>query len=174
MPAYITLNDMPVALDTSVTRTARVQRIQLGDGYSQILTDGLNAQLESWRCKTGPLTEEDAYGIESYLLRKKGQAFDWTPPNASKAFTAQFESGILDLGFTKLSSLLLAGYTRPTNYTANLATGVLSSVTIPNFSNVSVSLVLAPRSYVLDDGWQFDFISCSYYSLSFTLTQIYV
>ena len=75
MTAFITLNNMPVAIDATVRRTVRTQRVQFGDGYSQILTDGLNAQQEVWSCNTEPLDENDAYGIESYLYRKKGEAF---------------------------------------------------------------------------------------------------
>jgi phage-related protein len=174
MPAYINLNNMPVALDTTVKRTNRIQRVQFGDGYSQVLTDGLNAQLETWTCSTGPLYEDEAYGIESYLLRQRGQAIEWTPPNSSKSFTAQFQGGLLSLGYTNLSSLTLATYTRPTNYTANLTTGLLTSVTIPNLTDVSVTLGLAPRTYLLEDGWQFEFISCKYFRLSFGLRQVYV
>lgn len=174
MTAFITLNNMPVAIETTVRRTVRTQRIQFGDGYSQILTDGLNAQQEVWSCNTGPLNEDEAYGIESYLYRKRGQAFTWTPPNATKAFTAQFEGGALDLGYTNLGSLVLTGYTRPTNYTANLSTGILTAVTIPNLTDVAISLTLAPRNYVIENGWEFSFISCKYFVLSFEMRQVYV
>jgi phage-related protein len=174
MTAYITLNNMPVALDTTVRRGVRSQRVQFGDGYSQILTDGLNAQQEVWECSTGPLTQDQTYGIESYLYRKKGQAFTWTPPDSTKAFTAQFESGILELGYSNLSALTLTGYTRPTDYTANLATGRLTSVTISNLVDVSVSLTLAARNYIIESGWQFEYISPVINRLSFTLRQVYV
>ena len=174
MTAFITLNNMPVAIETTVRRTVRSQRVQFGDGYSQILTDGLNAQQETWSCKTGPLDENDAYGIESYLYRKKGQAFSWTPPNATKTFTAQFEGGFLDLGYSNLASLVLTGYTRPTDYTANLTTGLLTAVTIPNLTDVPVSLVLGPKNYVIENGWEFSFISCKYFVLSFEMRQVYV
>ena len=174
MTAFITLNDMPVALQTTVRRTVRSQRMQFGDGYSQILTDGLNAQQETWTCSTGPLTQEQAYGIESYLYRKKGESFTWVPPNATKAFVGQFEGGILDLGYTNLSAVTLTGYTRPTNYTANLATGRLTSVTISNLVDVDVSLTLAARNYIIEGGWEFSFISCSYYVLNFAMRQVYV
>ena len=174
MTAFITLNNMPVAIDTTVRRAVRSQRVQFGDGYSQILTDGLNAQQEVWSCKTGPLGENDAYGIESYLYRKKGQAFSWTPPNATKVFTGQFEGGFLDLGYNNLASVVLTGYTRPTNYTANLTTGLLTAVTIPNLTDVPVSLVLGPKNYVIENGWEFSFISCKYFVLSFEMRQVYV
>jgi len=174
MTAYITLNNMPVAIETTVMRSSRSQRMQFGDGYSQILTDGLNSQAEKWSCSTGPLDEDQAYGIESYLLRQKGRAFTWTPPNSTKAFTGQFESGVLELGYDNIESLTLTGYSRPTDYTANLATGRLTSVTIPNLTDVAISLTLAPKNYIIDSGWQFQFISCKYFKLTFSLIQVYV
>ena len=174
MTAFITLNNMPVSIEATARRTVRAQRVQFGDGYSQILTDGLNAQQERWSCNTGPLDEGQAYGIESYLYRQKGQAFDWTPPNATKTFTGQFESGVLQLGYTNLSLLALAGYTRPIDYTANLATGRLDSVTIADLTDVTVSLTLSPRKYIIEDDWEFSFISCKYFVLSFSLLQVYV
>lgn len=174
MTAYITLNNMPIALETSAQRGSRSQRAQFGDGYSQVLTDGLNAQNESWSCSTGPLALADAYAIESYLHKQKGQAFEWLPPDATKEFTAQFESGILDLGYTEISSLTLTGYTRPTDYTANFSTGRLTSVTISNLTDVSVSLTLSARNYIVESGWRFDYISPVIAKLSFTLRQVYV
>lgn len=174
MTAYINLNNMPVAIQTRVSRGVRSQRVQFGDGYSQILTDGMNAQQEIWECSTGPLTQEQAYGIESYLYRQKGQAFAWTPPDATKAFVAQFQSGILDLGYSELESLTLTGYTRPTDYTANLATGRLTSVTISNLVDVNVSLTLAARNYIIQSGWQFEFISPVIHRLAFNLQRVYV
>lgn len=174
MTAYITLNNMPVALDTTVRRTTRSQRMQFGDGYSQVLTDGLNNQLERWSCNTGPLFEDEAYGIESYLLRQRGRAFSWLAPNSTKTFTAQFEGGTLDLGYDNIDTLSIAGQTRPTNYTANLATGILTSVSIPNVTDVTVTLTLEARNYVIQDGWQFSFISNKYFILSFELQQVYV
>jgi phage-related protein len=172
--SYINLNSIPVAVDTTVKRYNRAQRVQFGDGYSQVMTDGLNSQVEVWSCLTGPLSASDAYGIESYLLRQKGQAIQWVAPNSSKTFAAQFQGGLLDLGYSNLDSLVLTGYTRPTNYTANLATGLLTSVNIPNLTDITVALTLAARSYVFEDGWEFQFISSEYHRLSFTLRQVYV
>jgi len=174
MTAYINLNNMNVALETSVRRGVRAQRVQFGDGYSQILTDGINSQSEVWECSTGPLALEDAYGIESYLYRQAGRAFLWTPPDATKTFDAQFEDGELDLGYRNISTLALDGYTRPTNYTANLATGLLTSVDIDDLTVVQVTLTLNSRNYILEQGWQFNYISPVIARLSFALRQVYV
>jgi len=174
MTAYINLNNMNVALETSVRRGVRAQRVQFGDGYSQILTDGINSQTEVWECSTGPLDLEDAYGIESYLYRQAGRAFLWTPPDATKTFDAQFEDGELDLGYRDISTLALDGYTRPTNYTANLATGLLTSVDIDDLTDVQVTLTLNSRNYIVEQGWQFNYISPVIARLSFALRQVYV
>lgn len=174
MTAYINLNNAPIALDSTVKRITRSQRRQFGDGYSQLLTDGLNSQLERWTCTTGPLYEEEVYGIESYLLRQRGKAFPWLAPNSTKSFTAQFEGGELDVGYDNIDTLSIVDQTRPTNYTANLATGLLTSVTIADLTDVEVTLTLEARNYILEDGWQFSFISNKYFSLSFDLQQVYV
>jgi len=174
MAAYTTINDIPLALESSVRRTMRRQVIQFGDGYSQILTDGLNSQQEVWTLKTNYLTESEASGIEAFFWRTRGQAFSWYAPGSSKTFEAQFSAGSLTLGWTRLESLTLTGYTKPTNYTANMTSGVLTSVTIADGVDVSVALTLAPRTYVLEDGWQRSYISCSYHELTFNLREVYV
>ena len=174
MTAYINLNNAEIALDTTVKRITRSQRMQFGDGYSQLLTDGLNNQLERWSCTTGPLFEDEAYGIESYLLRQRGKSFAWLAPNSTKTFTAQFESGTLDLGYENINTLTIAGESRPSNYTANLATGICTSVDIANLTDVTITLTLNARNYIIEDGWQFSFISNKYFELSFDLQQVYV
>ena len=174
MTAFITLNNLPVSIDSRVKRSTRSQRTQFGDGYSQVLADGLNAQLEVWSCSTRPLSENEVYGIESFLLRQKGQPIQWSPPNSTKSFTGQFEAGVLELGYNDLASLILTGYSRPGNYTANMSTGRLVSVTIANLTDVEISLVLNPRSYIIEDGWEFSFLGDDYFQLGFALRQVYV
>lgn len=174
MAAYTTIDSIPLALESSVRRVMRRQVVQFGDGYSQILTDGLNTQLEIWTLKTGELTDAQANGIEAFFWRTKGQAFSWSPPGSTKSFEAQFSSGVLNLGYARLSSLTLDGYTRPANYTANLSSGLLTSVNIANGVDVNVTLTLSPRTFILEDGWQRNYISCSYHEISFTLREVYV
>jgi phage-related protein len=173
MAAYITLNDLPVSTQSAVRRTNRAQRARFGDGYSQSITDGLNAQREIWDISTGAIPKAEADGIESYLLRKGAQAFQWSPPDSTKSFTAQFEGGSLILGFTNLASVTLTSYTRPTNYTANLLTGILTAVTIPDLTDVSVRIVLNPRNFQIQSGWEKRFLSCEWVEFSFTLEQSY-
>lgn len=172
--AYIQFNDIP--LDPSLTqqRSQRVQRAQFGDGYSQVLTDGLNAEQETWQCQTPPLTYAEVNSIESFFLEQKGQAISWIPPFSTKTFSKPFASGKLNLGYTNLSALTLTGYTRPTNYTANLVTGVLTSVDIADGTAIPISLTLAAKDFLLSDGWTINTLSSAYARLSFSLTRVYV
>lgn len=172
--AYIQFNDIP--LDPSLTqqRSQRVQRAQFGDGYSQVLTDGLNAEQETWQCQTPPLTYAEVNSIESFLLEQKGQAISWIPPFSTKTFSKPFASGQLKLGYMNLSALTLTGYTRPTNYTANLVTGVLTSVDIADGTAIPISLILAAKNFLLSDGWTISTLSSAYARLSFSLTRVYV
>ena len=172
--AYIQFNDIP--LDPSLTqeRSQRVQRAQFGDGYSQVLTDGLNAEQETWQCQTPPLTYPEINSIESFLLEQKGQAISWTPPLSTKTFSKPFASGKLNLGYTNLSALTLTGYTTPSNYSVNLVTGVVTSVDIGDGTLVSISLTLAAKNFLLSDGWRISTLSSAYARLSFSLTRVYV
>lgn len=171
---YLAFNDIKLERTTSIKTTSRVQRAQFGDGYSQVLTDGLNTDVEKWNCTTGLLTNEEAYSIESYFLSTRGQAINWISPLNTKTFSRPFASGQLKLGYTNLSALTLTGYARPTNYTANLVTGVLTSVDIADGTVVPISLTLAAKNYLLDDGWTLTPETPSYARIKFGLTQVYV
>ena len=173
--AYIAFNDIPLAHATPVVkRNQRRQQATFGDGYSQLLTDGLNTDREVWQCQTSPMPYADAYSIESYLLTLRGSAVTWTAPMSTKTFSRPFASGQLDLGYRDISSLTLTGYSRPTDYTANLATGLLTSVTISNGTVVEVTLTLADRNYVVRDGWSMTPVSSAYMTISFELERVYV
>lgn len=171
---YLAFNDIKLERTTQIKTTTRIQRAQFGDGYSQILTDGVNQNIERWDCTTGLLTNAEAYSIESFLLSQKGQAINWQSPLDTKTFSRPFESGQLVLGYTNLSALTLTGYTRPTDYTANLATGLLTSVTIPDSTVVEISLTLTARNFVLDDGWTLTPETPTYARITFGLTQVYI
>ncbi len=171
---YIQFNDIPLDLSLTQERSQRVQRAQFGDGYSQVLTDGLNANQETWKCQTPPLTYAEINSIESFLLEQKGKAISWVSPFSTKTFSKPFTSGKLGLGYTNLSALTLTGYTRPANYTANLVTGDLTSVTIANGTAIPISLTLAAKNYLLSDGWRIITLSSAYAQITFSLTQVYV
>jgi len=171
---HIAFNDIP--LDSSLTqrRSQRVQRAQFGDGYSQVATDGLNAENETWECQTPPLTFAKINSLESFFLEQKGQAIQWIPPYSTKTFSKPFTSGSMSLGYTHIASVDLTGYSSPANYSANLLTGVLTSVDVPNNQNIPISLTLAARNYLLADGWQISTIDSAYAVLSFSLVRVYV
>jgi|TARA_Y100000289_G_scaffold11024_1_gene10125 phage-related protein len=171
---YLAFNDIKLDFATQAKRSTRIQRAQFGDGYSQVLTDGLNADVEKWDCTSALLTNDEANSIESYLLSLKGVAIPWTPPLNTKTFSRPFESGKLLLGYTNISSLTLTGYSRPSNYSANLTTGVLTSVDIANGTVVAVTLTQSPKKYLLDSGWTFELVTPIYSRLKFSLTQVYL
>lgn len=171
---YLAFDDIKLERTTAIKTTTRIQRAQFGDGYSQVLTDGVNANTERWDCTTGLLENSEAYSIESFLLSKKGEAITWTSPLDTKTFSRPFESGQLSLGYTNISTLSLSGYSRPANYTANLATGLLTSVTIADSTVVEVTLTLSPRTFLLDDGWTLTPETPTYARIKFSLTQVYV
>ena len=172
--SFMSFDDIELDFATQANRSTRIQRAQFGDGYSQILTDGLNADVEKWDCVSSLLTNEQANSIESYLLSRNGAAIPWTPPLNTKNFSRKFVNGKLDLGYKNISTLSLSGYSRPTDYSANLVTGLLNSVNIPNNQAVSISLVQAPKNYVLDSGWAFELVSPGFSRLKFSLTQVYI
>jgi len=171
---YISFDNIPLSFSSSQKKAQRIQRAQFGDGYSQVLTDGLNRDTETWECQTIIMPFEEVYSIESYLLSTKGQVITWTSPYDQKSFARPITSGQLDLGYTNLASLSVSGYSRPTNYTVNLATGLITSVTIPDDTIVDITLALNPRTYLLSDGWTIQPAFTGHASLKFELTQVYV
>ena len=174
MSAYVSFDDVPLEFASSTKTTQRIQRAQFGDGYTQVLTDGLNAVRENWSCKTTVMPEEELYSLESYLLSLNGQVITWTPPNNQKQFARPVVAGQLKLGYTNLATLVLSGYTRPANYTVDMYSGIITSVNIPNDTIVQVTLTLAARTYLLGDGWEIQPAFPGYASMSFDLVQVYV
>lgn len=171
---FLDLDDLRLTFDTKVKRTKRSQRISFGDGYSQILTDGLNSQREVWSCITPAMEGYEAFSVESYLNRFSDTSVQWSPPDSTKTFAIQFAAGTTSLGYTNISTLTLQNYTRPTNYTANLVTGLLTSVDIPDNLPVKATVTEQPKNYMIRDGWELVYIAPDVYSLSFELERIYV
>lgn len=172
--SFLTIGDLRLTFESDVRRSKRFQRATFGDGYSQILGDGLNAEKETWSCTTPAMDSFEAFSLESYLKRYADTAITWSPPDSTKTFQSQFTSGTLLLGYTNLSSVELSGYSRPANYTANLTSGLLTSVTIANNVPVRITLTENSKQYLLRDGWQLNYIAPDVYQLSFELERIYV
>lgn len=64
--------------DTRGRVTARVNRAQFGDGYSQAVPDGINHTTQEW-----PLTfaghEADMQALVDFLAAHVGRSFQWKP-----------------------------------------------------------------------------------------------
>ncbi len=170
---FLDIDDLRLSFEATVKRSTRSQRVQFGDGYSQIITDGLNAENEVWQCRTPPMNGLDTWGLEAYLLRKRGTSFPWTDPEATKVFYGQFAFGTLTLGYTNINTLDLEGYARPADYTANLSSGVLTAVTIPNSRPIKITLGLSAKQYVVRDGWEINHIAPNVYGVTFELERVY-
>lgn len=72
--------------------TARVNKAQFGDGYSQRSGDGINNMEVSWSVQWQNLTHEEADDAWDFLMGKMGYvAFLWTPPRADapQKFTSE-------------------------------------------------------------------------------------
>ena len=66
-----------------VSITPRLARQKFGDGYEQVVGDGLNTMPRVWGV-TFTQTEADIDTIESFLHTCGGvEAFDWTPPRGA-------------------------------------------------------------------------------------------
>jgi phage-related protein len=171
--SFLTIGDLRLTFESSVRRSKRFQRATFGDGYTQILSDGLNAEKETWSCTTPAMDGFEAFSVESYLKRFADNVIIWSPPDSNKTFQSAFQSGQLNLGYTNIQSLDLSGYSRPTNYTANLTSGILTSVTIANDIPVRITLSETAKQYLLREGWQLNFIAPDIYQLSFELERVY-
>ena len=65
----------------SVTVTPKVLKAGFGDGYSQIVEDGINAQLGALSVKFGTLTAAEALEITDFCADHGGTtSFTFTPP----------------------------------------------------------------------------------------------
>lgn len=58
----------------------RVRKSQFGDGYAQVVGDGLNGESDSWSLTFGGVAEE-TQPILAFIRRHKGfKSFLWVPP----------------------------------------------------------------------------------------------
>ncbi|HAG5847862.1 phage tail protein [Escherichia coli] len=68
--------------DMEVNSQPSVREVRFGDGYSQRMAAGLNADLKTYRV-TLSVTREEARHLEAFLAEHGGwTAFLWTPPYA--------------------------------------------------------------------------------------------
>lgn len=71
----------------SKSSSPNLQRIQMGDGYTQILRFGLNQNPKQWSLRW-EVSETDADTIETFLNARAadGDTFDWTPEDETTSY----------------------------------------------------------------------------------------
>ncbi|WP_140921004.1 phage tail protein [Limnobaculum xujianqingii] len=66
-----------------VTYSRRVRSLQFGDGYEQVVEDGINTESQSWPIiYTGRNNEVEM--VRDFLRRHVTKSFIWTPPFGEK------------------------------------------------------------------------------------------
>lgn len=76
-----------VSYRTSVTKNYRTLENDFGDGYTQVVPDGMNSVLEVWSLSWDSLTDSQANEIEDFLDAQGGTPFEWeTPKNDTRRF----------------------------------------------------------------------------------------
>ncbi len=90
-----------------VSVVPRNLRQKFGDGYEQIVGDGLNTKKRVWSLTFREITS-NIDTIEAFLLTCSGvDAFEWTPPRGSAAKWRSTEEGwkrnVVDFGYETLS-----------------------------------------------------------------------
>lgn len=64
--------------------TFRLRTAQFGDGYSQVVADGLNAKIEQWSVVISDLYADEMAPITAFLDSHVGESFYWTPPDGTQ------------------------------------------------------------------------------------------
>jgi len=73
--------DIPPDFDTKRTKNFRVLSAPFGDGYSQVVGDGINTQTEMWKVSFSDRPRAEIQQIVSFLDSVGAEtAFSWTPP----------------------------------------------------------------------------------------------
>lgn len=69
------VTDIPLREQLSVDRTSRIKKVQFGDGYEQVMPDGINTETVVYSIETLPLSDAQASSLNSTLLARKGNFF---------------------------------------------------------------------------------------------------
>lgn len=72
----------PPSYGANMRKQYRVLRNNFGDGYEQIIPDGLNNQIQEWDL-SWELNAAEALSLESQLNSFEGKDFQWTTPNGN-------------------------------------------------------------------------------------------
>jgi phage-related protein len=68
---------------SAVETTPRLKLVQMGDGYIQRTSDGINASREKWTLVFKNISDQDYSDINGFLKGNIGYSFDWKPPGES-------------------------------------------------------------------------------------------
>lgn len=69
-----------ITINSQKSQTNRNLFSQFGDGYSQVASDGLNSDIDSWEIRYAPLDATDLTTLDAFLSIVKTVAwFTWTP-----------------------------------------------------------------------------------------------
>lgn len=74
---------------------------QFGDGYEQIVPDGLNNVVESWDLQWNSMSEAAANDLEDQLTALAGTTFAWVTP---KGITKNFTCGEVNVTYAGYSN----------------------------------------------------------------------
>jgi len=77
-----------VSTNSTKTSTLRVKELSFGGGYRNIITDGLNADNETWNIEFVPYVTATATTLEGLLNNSKSSTanmLSWTPTGESSA-----------------------------------------------------------------------------------------
>lgn len=66
---------LEVEYGLTARRGIRLRRIQLGDGYEQVVPDGLNSETRAYDIRTIPLTDAQAEALDQDLSDLQGDFF---------------------------------------------------------------------------------------------------
>ena len=66
----------------------RLQQVQFGDGYAQVIRHGLNQNPKEWSLRWQNISETDADTISTFLddRASDGASFDWTPLDTTTSY----------------------------------------------------------------------------------------
>jgi hypothetical protein len=69
------VSDIPLTQQLAIDRTSRIRKAQFGDGYEQIVPDGINTETVVYSIETFPLSDAQAASLNNTLLARKGDFF---------------------------------------------------------------------------------------------------
>lgn len=142
---------------SDLTEDPKVRGTQLGDGYTQVMSDGLNPILRRYRLVFSSLTDATLAEIRTFMrLRAGADPFDWTPPapDATKGRWLNTGPKTSMAGFD-YSSLVLEFQEQPRASLATVA-GSLDTGTVARGNPVVATLTVKDASGIVVEDWQCD------------------